>query len=385
MSSSESRVIDMCQDLVRIPSLSGEERAVAELVEEEMGALGFDQIERDELGSVVGIRHLGHSGPTLVFDAHMDVVPATEPERWGRPPFSGKREGGRVWGRGSTDTKGSLAAMLIAVGTAKASEFRGTLIVSASVGEEAMEGRALGVVLDRHRADVVVIGEPTGLCLGLGHKGRTSIVVEATGVAAHTSQPKNGTNAVYRMNRAIPTLRAIPMLVDDLLGEGIMELVEIASQPFPGSSMVPWACTSRFDRRLVRGETRESVLAQLKEALTPHEGLSARLHRSNLRCYTGVLCTEEVFHPCWALEPDAPIVTKALEALGRASLPITPFYAPYCTNGSCSAGERGIPTLLFGPGHIKAAHALDESVDESQLTGALRGYRALIAALARSR
>ncbi|HVP15096.1 MAG TPA: M20/M25/M40 family metallo-hydrolase [Terriglobales bacterium] len=379
----EARTIDFCRELVRLESPSGDERAVADAVEREMRALGYDGIERDELGSVVGIVRGSAPGATVLFDAHMDVVPATEPERWRFAPFSGERAEGRVWGRGATDVKGSLAALVLGVGALPRAETPGTILVSASVGEERIEGLALSAILERRPASAAVICEPTGLRLGLGHRGRASLVLEAEGRAAHTSRPENGVNAVYRLIEAIARVRAMRRPEDGLLGHGSSELVEISSEPFPGSSMVPYRAIARFDRRLVRGESRDGVLGELRAALAGLDGLSTRLNEGTLECYTGRSFRVPAFHPGWAVGPEAEIARRAARALADADLPRETFYAPYCTNGTATAGERGLPTLIYGAGEIGAAHAMDESVAEEQLLGALRGYQALARGLGR--
>ena len=384
----EARTITLCQELVRLESLSGEERAASEAVEREMRALGYDEVRRDELGSVLGVvrgaRAAGADAApgALLFDAHLDVVPATEPETWRFPPFSGERAEGRVWGRGATDVKGSLAALVVALGTLPRGEIAGTFLVSASVGEEHIEGLAVGHVLAAHPVRAAIICEPTGLRLGLGHRGRASLVVQAAGRAAHTSRAENGINAVYRLTEAIARIRAMTPRTDALLGRGHIELVEVSSRPFPGSAMVPYEATARFDRRLVPGETRASVLTEMDEALAGLEGLSVRLHTGELRCYTGRSFTVEAFHPGWAVAADTPHAQRARQALEQAGLDRGVFYAPYSTNATETAGRRGISTLVYGAGDISAAHAVGESIEVAELLDAFRGYQALARGLA---
>ncbi|HEX7554098.1 MAG TPA: M20/M25/M40 family metallo-hydrolase, partial [Geothrix sp.] len=147
-------VVELCQDFVRIPSPSGQEGPLAALVATRMGAMGF-QVETDRLGNVLGTRQGSGSGPTLLFDAHLDVVPVPDPSAWTHAPFGAELDQERLWGRGSADTKGALAAMLCA--GAAAADFRGTLLVSASVCEENMTALALAEVLERHPADLVIV------------------------------------------------------------------------------------------------------------------------------------------------------------------------------------------------------------------------------------
>jgi acetylornithine deacetylase/succinyl-diaminopimelate desuccinylase-like protein len=161
----------------------------------------------------------------------------------------------------------------------------------------------------------------------------------------------------------------------------VNELVEIVSDPYPGTSMVPAGCTVRFDRRLVRGETPESVLGEIREAMAGIDGVSARLHRVSLDCYTGRSFPVDDFHAAWALEEEHPVVQRALKGLQDASLPARTFLAPYCTNGAASAGELGIPTVIYGAGDIADAHVVDESVSIVALQTAYQGYQALARAL----
>ena len=384
----EARAIAFCQELVRLESLSGGEQDAAGAVEREMRSLGYDEVRRDELGSVVGVirgargaaaAHVPEApaSAALLFDAHLDVVPATEPESWRHPPFSGERAEERIWGRGATDVKGSLAALVVGLGSLPRAELAGAVVVAATVGEERIEGLATSHVLRQHPAAAAVVCEPTGLELGLGHRGRASLVVEAAGRAAHTSRAENGINAVYRLTEAVERIRRMPPRPDALLGHGHIELVEISSRPFPGSAMVPYHATARFDRRLVRGETRESVLGEVEQALAGLEGLSVRLHAGELDCYTGRSFTVEAFHPGWAVEPDAAHALRARRALAAAGLDRGVFYAPYSTNATATAGRFGLPTLVYGAGDISSAHAVDESVGVDELLAALRGYQAL--------
>ena len=187
---------------------------------------------------------------------------------------------------------------------------------------------------------------------------------------------------MYRLTEAIARIRAMPRRPDALLVHGHIELVEISSQPYPGSSMVPYHATARFDRRLVRGETRDSVLGEIRAALAGLEGVSAYLHPGELHCYTGRDFAIEAFHPGWAIAPDSELALRARRALERDGLAHEFYYAPYCTNGSATAGELGIPTLIYGAGDISAAHAIDESVEVAELVAAGRGYQSLARGLA---
>jgi putative selenium metabolism hydrolase len=330
--------------------------------------MGFT-VETDRLGNVLGTLMGIGPGPTLLLDSHLDTVPVTDSGAWEHEPFGAEVEGGRLWGRGAADTKGALAAMLCAA--ASAEDFRGTLIVSASVCEEDMTTLALTEVLGRHPADLVIVGEPTALCLGTAQKGRAGLLVEASGRSAHSSRPELGDNAIYKMMEAMARIRAQPLPADPELGHGVCELIEIDSEPRPSPGMVPHLCTARLALRLLPGETAQFVLERTRRSLDGLEGISVRLLETNQRCYTGLGVTMQEFVPAWK-NRDQGLQARLLAALGTVA-----FAAPYTTNASAAAA-RNIPTFLLGPGSIEQAHCVDEWVAVDQLTAAQAAYATVI-------
>lgn len=360
-------VVELCREFVRIPSPSGGEGRLAGVVADRMHRIGL-AVEVDRFGSVLGARTGRRPGPSLLFDAHLDTVPVTDPSGWEHEPFGAQIDGGRLWGRGAADTKGSLAAMLCAAEALD--DYSGTLLVSASVCEEDLTTAAFSHVLDRHPADLVVVGEPTSLRLGVAQKGRAGIVVEARGRSAHSSRPELGENAVYRMLEAVSRIRSVPLPVDPELGSGICELIEIHSEPAPSTGTVPHLCTARFALRLLPGETAAFVLQRTERALEGLEGVSVRLAKSSRRCYTGVDLEMDEAIPGWR-NRDVALEARLLSALGTV-----PFAAPYTTNASAAAA-RGIPTFLLGPGSIDQAHTVDEWVALGELVAAREVYLAV--------
>ncbi len=363
-----SPVVDLCRTFVRIPSLSGQEGAMAQAAAAAMAVLGL-AVETDICGSVVGVRQGSGPGPTVLLDAHMDTVPVTRPEAWAHAPHGAELAEGRIWGRGATDTKGSLAAMLCAV--AGLEDFVGTVVVSASVGEEDLTSAALAPILDRYRPDLVLVGEPTSLRLGVAQKGRAGVLLEATGRSAHSSRPELGDNAVYKLLEAVARLRALPLPVDADLGAGVCELIEIGSEPRQSQGMVPHLCTARLALRLLPGETAATVLARISAALVGLEGVSVRLAHLARPCHTGHLVEMDEFIPAWK-DSDTGLQARLLAALGTAA-----FAAPYTTNASAAA-QRGIPVFLLGPGAIEQAHISDEWIDVDELEAAVPAYAAAI-------
>jgi putative selenium metabolism hydrolase len=363
------QVVKFTQELVQTESLSGQEGEAARLVQGWMEDLGFDSVQVDENGNVAGsiIGQKPGAGRRVLFDAHMDTVPPVQPDRWTRDPFAGEISDGRLYGLGSVDMKGSLVAMVTAAAEMPKDEFAGTIFVSASVGEEAVEGLALSSVLELTQPDYVVIGEPTSFRLGIAQRGRTTIVIESKGKAAHSSDPKLGKNAVYTMAEVIRRLQKMDLPTDEILGVGVMELIDIISDPYPSASTIPHLCMARYDRRLVRGETPQSVLADTNKLLADLEGVDVAIRIATFKTYAGSELEALDFHPAWAAGDESRLAVQAKRALQSHSLDPDPVVVHFCSNGSTTAGEAGIPTIILGPPSIERAHSVDEYIETQDL------------------
>lgn len=369
--------ISFTQEIIRVNSPSWQEEGVAGLVEQKMKALEYDSVQVDPFGNVIGIRIGKRPGPVVLFDGHMDVVPVTNLDEWTCDPFSGVIKDGKIWGRGATDMKGPLAAVIMAVGHIPAEEFHGTLVVSASVGEEAYEGAGLAEVLDKVSPDFVVICEPNECCVGVGQKGRAGLWIEVSGKPAHSSQPHLGENAIYKSVTVIERLREMPLPSDNQLGEGIMELVDGISSPYPSMATVPVSFRMRYDRRLMPGETVESVLDSIKLVLKDLPDWRVGFSEIKINTYTGKPIEALDFHPGWFISSTFPWIKRAQAGLLESGIEAKLSFAHYCTNGSQSAGVENIPTMIFGPSSILLAHVIDEYIEISELLRGVEGYLGL--------
>lgn len=386
----EERLTRLCQEMVRRPSLSGQEREIAEFLQCQMTGYGYDSVTISGYGSVLGCIRGKRPGPRVLLDGHIDVVPVADPSLWTHAPFAGEIVDGKLYGRGSSDMKGGLAAMIesaarFAEDTDR--DFAGEVWVSCSVQEEMFEGVACRETIETVHPDFVIIGEATSGSLKIGQRGRAEIVVETEGVSCHSSNPGSGVNAVYHMMELIPEIRAIVPATHPLLGQGILELTDILSSPYPGASVVPGRCLATFDRRLLVGETEASVLAQIEEAIAKTAvrvpGLKAKayLAEGTSPCWTGATIRAKRFFPAWVLEREDALVQKALAGLCGAGIDAPISHYAFCTNGSAFCGEAGIPTIGFGPSLETLAHTVDEYIALEQLHMARRGYCGILAAL----
>jgi len=138
-------MVGFAQDLLQTRSPSGDEAKAAALVVDQMHTLGYDQVESDELGNVVGVLHGVEEGPTLMLASHLDTVGTGDLNTWDTSPWSGRIEGGRLHGLGAADCKGGLAAQVFAAGLLKRAllPLRGNLVVAATVSEE--NGISIGI------------------------------------------------------------------------------------------------------------------------------------------------------------------------------------------------------------------------------------------------
>jgi putative selenium metabolism hydrolase len=378
----QEEIVAFAQEVIRANSLSGQEAQVAEIVAKKMGSLGYDPVEIDEFGNVIGYRKSSLPGPTILFDSHMDVVPVTNPEAWTSGPFSGEIRDGKIWGRGASDMKGPLAAAVVALGHLPPEDFYGTLVVSTTVGEEIHEGAALARVIDRVHPDLVVICEPNGCSLGIRQKGRAGIRIEALGTPAHSSVPHLGENAMYKAVEVIEGLRKMALPSDPILGDGIMELIDGVSSPYPSQSTLPVSFLMRYDRRLMQGETMDSVLRSIQNALDGITGWKIEFPEVEIHTYTGNLLKEPDFHPGWLIDRTSPWINRAAEGLRAAGIEPEYTTARFCTNGSYSAGVARIPTMIFGPSSGLLAHCIDEHILIADLLRGAEGYMGLARSLA---
>jgi putative selenium metabolism hydrolase len=343
-----------------------------------MKSLGFDRVWVDDFGSVIGWIEGNLPGPTLLLDGHCDTVDAYAPD-WKHDPWGGEIEIGRLYGRGAADMKGSLAAMVHAVGNLKRGELRGQVAVSATVSEEVAEGGAFKAVVEALRPDFVVIGEATQLNLNRGGRGRAEIQITTFGRSAHSSSPEAGRCAVTDMLRLIQAIADLPISMDPFLGAGSIVLTDIISEPYPGHSVIPYRCQVTYDRRLLPGESKASLLTELS-SLPGLEDIEYSLKLADIeeRTYTGKQLRGEKFFPAWLLPETHPFVQTALNGLQSAGLKPDIGAYRFCTNAAYSAGIAGIPTIGFGIGREEDAHTVDESIAVDDLLKAALGYQGII-------
>ena len=286
--------------------------------------------------------------------------------------------------------KGALCAMVVGAADFAAKthkNFAGEIFVAGVVHEECFEGVASREISKYVQPDYVIIGEASQLNLKIGQRGRAEVIVETFGKSCHSANPEKGINAVYKMTKVIQAIQQIAPPHHDVLGDGILELTDIISSPYPGASVVPDYCRVTYDRRLLVGETKESVLKPIQDVLdklmATDSELKAKVSYSEGSevCYTGSEIKAQRFFPGWLYKTEDDFVQDAYqELLDEGYTPEITQYN-FCTNGSHYAGEAHIKTLGMGPSRENLAHTVDEYIELDQLTKAVVCYEALMKAL----
>ncbi len=384
------KTAELCRKLIQAQSCSGQEAEAGKILADAFREMGYDEVTIDGYGNVLGCIHGKKPGPCVLFDGHIDTVPVDDPAQWTVEPFAGTVKDDKIYGRGASDMKGAVAAMACAVAKYAddcGRDFPGVLYVAGVVYEELFEGVSARMISEAVQPDYVVIGEASELNLKIGQRGRAEIVLETFGKPAHSANPEKGINAVRMMMRLLDQVDRLQPPEQAGLGRGILEVTDIISEPFPGASVVPSHCIATLDRRLLVGETPESVLMPLERMIAQLGQEDEKFHgRVSLRgaelsCYTGRQISAKRFFPGWKFDEHAEFIRRSREALCQAGLNPTVTNYSFCTNGSHYAGEKQIPTIGFGPSFENLAHTVDEYITLEQLYHAADGYVNLAGAL----
>ena len=373
-------LLAFAQELVRIQSYSGQEEAVARAIAAKMEALGYDEVRIDSCGSVLG--RIGSGPVSLMFESHTDTVVVNDPGQWIYPPFSAEIADGFLWGRGSVDMKGALAASVYAPILAKnrgALEGK-TVYVSCSVFEEDCDGVATANLLDEFdlRPDFAVICEPSANTIAIGHKGKAQVVIQTHGVSAHGSAPEKGVNAVYEMAEIIQRVEQTNLNLPVLDGKkGTLVLSRISSKAV-SLNAVPDECEIYLDRRLVVGEDQTSLQAEI-EKIIGDKNATWQIDTIQRTAWTGKPITYHPLHAAWKIPGDHHLTQTCVHAFKQVfgNTPQDFTFWDFGTNAVTLIG-RDIPCIGFGPGDSKLAHMRDEKCPVDQIVDACAFYARVI-------
>ncbi|MCE2398776.1 MAG: M20/M25/M40 family metallo-hydrolase [Gemmatimonadetes bacterium] len=390
--------IEFARDLIRIPSLSGEEGDLARRVVAEMKALGYDDVRTDELGSVIGVVRGSGGGGTVMLSAHLDMVAAGDPDGWEYPPFDGVIAGGCLHGRGAMDIKGPLALQVHAAAALKGT-VGGDIIVAHPVYEE-RGGWGMDHLVRPEgglRPDVVIIGESTHGDIAIGHRGRTEVEIVAHGLAGHASAPDRARNALDLLPAILAGVRDLAARPKSDAVLGPSSVVATAIDAVPASlNVIPDRVAVTLDWRTLPEDTEESLVARVRQSLQPHieraeettwpgasESVEFRIAVATQMSYTGVEVARRLFSPGFLMDPADPVVTAAARAVGKRGSGTPARVRPwaFATDGGFTCGVRGIPTIGFAPGEERHAHTNTERLDLEEARWGYGRYLELVPAV----
>lgn len=388
-------MIAFAQKLIRLPSVTGQEGAVAEAIISEMKKLNFDEVLTDEAGNVTGVISGSGGGEHVLYNCHMDQVDPGNLDAWEYAPFDAVIADGWIHGRGASDTKGAIAAQVYAAAAVKklGLSHRGDIIVTAVVEEEPGDMWGMRKLVDSTIQDypgkigLVVLGEATGLNIYLGHRGKVEIDIRTLGKVAHSSAPWRGVNAVYKMR---PVIESLEKLGDRLPEHPFLRRSSVAITNITCSpgwlSTVPDLCTIRLDRRFLPSENRDSILSELEEILGSaglETGKDAfiEIQKYHHTSYSGLEESMELYKPAFLTPEDEPhvrTVIKSLEAVGQ-----NPSFNcwDFGTDGAWTATELNIPTIGYSPCEEEYAHTPKDRVSIDLMKKAVYGYISMSIAL----
>ena len=417
------------RDMIAIPSESCEEEGVVKRIAAEMEKLGYDKVEFDGLGNVIG--WMGDGDKIIAIDSHIDTVGIGNINNWEKDPYEGYETDEIIYGRGGSDQEGGMAS---ATYGAKIMKDLGLIpagykiMVVGSVQEEDCDGMCWQYIVNKYfaskeeaqkKVEFVISTEPTDGGIYRGHRGRMEIRVDVKGVSCHGSAPERGDNAIYKMADILQNVR-------DLNGNPADDTVEIkglvkmldpkynpehwedarflgrgtctTSQIFytsPSRCAVADSCAISIDRRMTAGETWDSCLEEIRNlpAVKKYgDDVTVSMYMYDRPSWTGEVYETECFFPTWINKEDAAHVQALIDAhhglwgdkrLGtpasmskREGRPLTDKWT-FSTNGVSIQGRYGIPCVGFGPGAESQAHAPNEVTYKQDLVVCAALYAAV--------
>ncbi len=379
---SEDEVVEICRDLVRVPSVNppGDEREAAKVVESWLGRLDLPAEfvtplpnRTSTLSSWGGSGAQGDQGDqgerTLLFNGHYDVVPEGDHSEWPHPPFDAHIDDGKIVGRGTADMKAGIAACLAAVSALQRAGFEpdGRLLMHFVADEESLGTHGTRFLVENGYCDgatEALVGEPTNMHLVPAERGAVWLRIITEGISAHGSTPQLGTNAIEHMAGVIRSLKEMRFKkLHELLGGPTFNVGVITGGK--KVNMVPDACQIEIDRRTLPGETIDEVAAefeaQLEKAREEIPGLKARVVIDD-----------------WAEPSETPEGTSLMSLLAEARDAFAVDGSEVGYSGATDArfliNQAKIPAVVFGPGNPIVAHTTGESVGIDQLVEATRTY-----------
>jgi len=370
----EKEAIRLLGDLISINSVNPlhdtsakGEKEIALYVKGYLENIGIKSVLQpvlDERPNVIGILEGKAKGKNFVLEAHMDTVKV---DNMKIEPFSPKIEEGKMFGRGACDDKGSLASMLLAMKLLKKERvsLKGDVYLAAVVDEEHKYRGVVHLLNQGFKFDAGIVGEPTNLDILIAHRGCLRWKITTKGVAAHSSEPEKGKNAIYFMSDVIEAIK-----------KKLIPLCKEKSHPLVGSpslsvniiqggtqiNIVPDRCFIEIDRRMIPGEKDEDILREVDKLLDELKRKDTSLEVEREAPF--------LTSPPMQISEDEEVVRALFKCVKNITETEHKIRGGRFDSDAGKFVARGIPTPVFGPGDIAQAHSENEWVKISEVVQA---------------
>ena len=423
------------REMISYPSESCGEKEVVACIQRELTKLGYDEVEVDGLGNVIG--WMGQGDKIIAIDSHIDTVGIGNRANWTADPYEGWEDDAIIYGRGGSDQEGGMASAAYGVKIMKdlgliPAGYK--IMVVGSVQEEDCDGMCWQYIVNKffpqkgiktEQVEFVISTEPTDGGIYRGHRGRMEIRVDVKGVSCHGSAPERGDNAIYKMADILQDIRALNENddADDKAVKGLIKMLSPKYNPdhyedarflgrgtctvseifytSPSRCAVADSCSISVDRRMTAGETWDSCLQEIRDLPNVKkygDDVKVSMYMYDRPSWTGEVYETEAYFPTWINKESAAHVQALIDAhhalFGterqghtdadtardamhlRAGRPLTDKWT-FSTNGVAIQGRYGIPCVGFGPGAESHAHAPNEITWKDDLVRCAALYAAV--------
>ena len=414
-------MVRFLREMISHPSESCEEREVVACIKAEMEKLGYDKVEVDGLGNVIG--WMGDGDKIIAIDSHIDTVGIGNIANWTHDPYKGYEDDDIIYGRGGSDQEGGMASAVYGAKIMKDLDLIPAgykIMVVGSVQEEDCDGMCWQYIYNKDKIvpEFVISTEPTDGGIYRGHRGRMEIRVDVKGVSCHGSAPERGDNAIYKMADILQDVRALnENPADDSVEiKGLVKMLDpkynpehyedarflgrgtcTTSQIFytsPSRCAVADSCAISIDRRMTAGETWDSCLEEIRNLPNVKkygDDVKVSMYMYDRPSWTGEVYETECYFPTWINKENAAHVQAVVDAhhalwgderIGPESAmslrhrPLIDKWT-FSTNGVAIQGRYGIPCVGFGPGAESQAHAPNEITWKQDLVTCAAVYAAV--------
>ncbi len=375
--------------IIQTKALSNDEKNRIILLKNLCKKAQADEVRIDGLGNCLA--RVGSGSKKIVIDAHIDTVDVGDVNSWEKNPFSGDIDDKYVYGRGASDQLAGAASMITAIKILKDLGYKGLndycVWFSFTIIEEDCDGLCWKYLIEeeKFKPDFFISTEPTSLNIYRGHRGRMEMEVRLRGVSCHGSAPERGISAAYLASKAALAIEKLNSELkpdkDNFLGKGTIT-VSIMDVKGPSQCAVPDMAKLYIDRRLTEGETKELAIEQVKKYISVATGLEEDKIEVNVPKYSKAswkkkLFVQDLYFPTWVFPENHPLIQAGKQTyinLFNKEPKIDKW--TFSTNGVAVAGLHKVPSMGFGPGDEKEAHAPNEKVRIDDLVKAASFYAA---------